>query len=730
MLTGVLAQNAEPAQDALLVYPPFVATSVNGPHLALGVLSAYLKTRGKSVSAWDGNIRFVRGLLDAGRLEAALEEQRDSFLTLDAEPELDWDDYAELKRSAAAFDVAAEIADATRGDNDSAFGVLARILGSLYGDSLSEALRSTDAVVDALKADEPGPALFEEFLASQDAFFARAGRTGLVGINVSFSEQLHFAALIARELWRRLGEKRPLLLIGGTQISLLATSQIKRLLELPFIDGVAVYEGELTLERAITATQAALAAGKPATAADLSEVPNLWTRGRQKLDTFAEAVVPNDLPTPSFEPEDLRLYYAPRVLPVFVTKGCYWGKCTFCDYTKLAAPSSKRWLEREVGKVVADLKVLLADHAVTTFHLISDAVPPRWYRRFADTVIDEKLGLRFFSYLKNERPEVLTQEFFYKLSEAGVKLLICGVESPVDRILNVIEKGTDRSDIEANFRMMSAAGIRAVCNLIPDYPSTRFDEVEESIRFIRENVDYIPMLSCQFFDLSIASAIAGSPEMYDITVEGQSPKGSKHGAHTLSFTHETLSPEQLDWMKTVFPALAGMVARYHETKEPLRALQQPEFDWTKSSFMFRPFARVESHFSNEFAWDDLLVQRAPEKQIWLRQRKLGTEIALPTRLSALVDTMQRRTFVTFDSLLAESGLDRKALTELLSRLTQLGFVEKVLAFGPATLDRELSSLIGRLGPLPAGPPPALETPREPSGKKRRSLTVVGQRKSP
>jgi anaerobic magnesium-protoporphyrin IX monomethyl ester cyclase len=729
MLTDVLAQNAEPGPDALLVYPPFVATSVNGPHLALGVLSAYLRSRGKTVSVWDGNIRFVRGLLDETRLEATLAEQRETFRELDAEAELDWDDYAELKRSSAAFDVKAEIADATRGDNDAAFGVLARILGSLYGDSLSEILRSTDAVVDALNTEDPGPTLFEEFLTSQAAFFAKAERAGLVGINVSFSEQLHFAGLIARELARRFGEKRPLVLLGGTQMSLLAASQIKRLLELPFIDGVAVYEGELTLERAIDATQAALGRGAAAAAADLSEVPNLWTRGRQKLDTFAEAITPNELPTPSFEPEDLRLYYAPRVLPVFVTKGCYWGKCTFCDYTKLAAPSSKRWLERDVDKVVADLKVLLANHAVTTFHLISDAVPPRWYRRFADTAIQEKLGLRFFSYLKNERPEVLTQEFFYKLSEAGVKLLICGVESPIDRILNVIEKGTERSDIEANFRMMSAAGIRAVCNLIPDYPSTRFDEVQESIRFIRENVDYIPMLSCQFFDLSIASAIAGSPEMYDISVEGRTPKGSKHGAHTLAFTHETLSSEQLEWMKTVFPALAGMVARYHETKEPQRALQQPDFEWARSSFMFRPFARVESHFKSEFAWDDLLVQKAPEKQIWLRQRRLGTEISLPESLSALVDAMQRRTFVTFDSLLAESGLDRHLLTELLSRLSQLGFVEKVLAFGPATLDRELQSLFGRLGPLPEDPQRPPENPREVPGKKRRSLTVVGQRNS-
>jgi hypothetical protein len=92
-------------------------------------------------------------------------------------------------------------------------------------------------------------------------------------------------------------------------------------------------------------------------------------------------------------------------------------------------------------------------------------------------------------------------------------------------------------------------------------------------------VDYIPVLNCQFFDLSIASAIAGHPEMYDVKIDETKPMGSSHGCHTLAFQHTALSAEQQQWMRKVFPALSEMVARYHYTKDALRTLSQPDFEW-------------------------------------------------------------------------------------------------------------------------------------------------------
>lgn len=691
--------------DTVVIYPPFVATSVNGPHLAMGVLSAYLRSRQIRTLTWDANIRFVRWLLSPAMLDTRIGTLRSTVDELGRRANLTRDEYLAYRHLTKVLHVREDIADATRTDDDSAFGALGKVIGFLYGDSLSQILRSIDRIVEAAKGEGIAPPILERFFAEQHALFATLENAGIVGINVSFSEQLHAACLLAKCIEQRFGKNRPVVLFGGTQISLLDPSQVARLLELPFLDGCVIYEGERPLEVAVGRVREAITAGHPPTEADLSQVPNLCTARHTLARTFAEPVAPDAFPCPVFEESDIGLYYPPRVLPVYVTKGCYWGKCTFCDYTKLNTPSPRRWVERTVPHVLEDVKEMLGKHAVTTFHLISDAVPPIWYREFADAVGGEGLQLRFFSYMKNERPAVLTQDFFHKLSRAGVKLLICGVESPVDRILDVIDKGTRRSDIEANFRMMAAAGIRAVCNLIPDYPSTRFDEVQEVIQFVKNNVDYIPVLSCQFFDLSIASAIAGHPDMYEVRVESDRPTGSTHGCHTLSFTHATLSDDQLRWMRRLFPALSESVARYHHTKAAVSVLSHPHFTWTGSAFLFNPLRVTRSRFANprpapahDAGTDD--VEAGPEV-LWLREPRLDVLIELPPSLAGVVELMARDTLVSFESLLAAAdGLPPHDFCNLLADLTRMGFVRQVFGGGPAELSRDLDALRAQLGTPP------------------------------
>ena len=688
-------------RDVLLVYPPFVATSVNGPHLAMGVLDAYLTSNGMNVSTWDGNIRFVRWLLEPRRLEPRIAKLQESFCALNSRSVLNREEYSALRRTAKSIDFHAALAEATRGDDEASFGALAGLLGLVYGGPLSGIARSVDAVVEAAGDETTGGSILAEFLGEQEEFFTEAGRLALVGISVSFSEQLHAAALIAKEIERRFGARRPLVVLGGAQISLLAPSQVERLLQLPSIDAIVVHEGERPLELLIDRTRRALAEGRQPIETDLSDLPNLCTKARAAPSRLVEPVTPNDLPSPTFDPAEVRLYFPPLVLPVYATKGCYWAKCTFCDYTKLHTPGPRRWSERDVEKVIGDLKQLLARHAATTFHLISEAVPPRWYRRFATAVLREKLQLRFFSYLKNERPEVLTQDFFDQLSAAGVRCLVCGVESPVDRILGVIGKGVRKSDIEANFRMMTAAGIRGVCNLIPDYPSTRFEEAQEAITFVRENLDYLPSVTCQFFDLSTQSAIARSPGAYGITVD-ERLVDSSHGCHSLSFTHDTLTPEQLGWLRAAFPALTLMVARHHLTRDVVCTLTHPRFDWSRAAFVFSRFERVTTRFPMPAPWPPVqapdTVQAGPE-MLWLRHPKLDSEVALPAHLLPLAVLMERTALVPFEALVASvGGVDRRWLAELLVELARLGFVRKVFGGEAPRLPPEIGAVLEHAEP--------------------------------
>ena len=67
---------------------------------------------------------------------------------------------------------------------------------------------------------------------------------------------------------------------------------------------------------------------------------------------------------------------------------------------------------------------------------------PAWAARFSKEVRERGIRATFWSYLKNERKDILTQDLLNLMGAAGFTRVTCGVESTSDRVLNVIDKGT------------------------------------------------------------------------------------------------------------------------------------------------------------------------------------------------------------------------------------------------------------------------------------------------
>ena len=64
---------------------------------------------------------------------------------------------------------------------------------------------------------------------------------------------------------------------------------------------------------------------------------------------MSEADVSN-LPIPKFP--DTSDYFPPLYMPTLVTKGCFWGKCAFCDYVRLDDLGGRRYIARPVTEVL------------------------------------------------------------------------------------------------------------------------------------------------------------------------------------------------------------------------------------------------------------------------------------------------------------------------------------------------------------------------------------------
>jgi hypothetical protein len=695
---------------AALFFPPYCQTALDGPYLGVSQLVAYLRQQGMACRSYDLNVRLFRWLAEPdGKLDRLAAKQVEEFLQLQNGARIS-------SRSTDAFhDIIASLAYAPTDllRDKLTTSVLASEsagpprpeanhwwngpTGSLlhYFQLLNP--RTNATVASAGEALSSGDAtLVDEFYATAEieAVLDHAARTDVVGINVSFGIQLEAALRLARTIRRR---SPPVHRPGGTQICLLDEADVARLARLPFVDGVILYEGEIPL----AALCNAVALGLP-----VADVPNLVRAqpdGTVTKTASAKPLHPNELPPPEFDDDELRLYKS-LTLPVFVTRGCYWGKCTFCDYVKLYTPGQPRVLARDPQRVVDDVKLLRARHGAFRFRLITEAIPPKWCRQFCRAIIADRVSASFWTYLKNEPKAVLTQELFDLMKRAGIDEVTCGVESTSDRVLSVIVKGTTRENITDNFEMMRRADIRAVFNVIPDYPTTTHAEALAGLAYIVRHRDLIRSVNFQMFDLSIKSSIAGCPESYGLAVPSSTTfVESPHGAHSLRFRRTVgLTPGQQQKLGSAYERIRQDIALYHATVRNRERIAVRGFDWRGARFSFRKFTAVRATFS-------LLpgLRRSPTWFVFLPE--LAAYVEFPRQMEGFlraVDAAGQAPIGYADLLVAYSrsfagsrrlGGGRTAaerrFRNAMTALVEAGFVEDV-AGGPCfTPDRLVADLL-------------------------------------
>ena len=706
--------------SAALFFPPFCETALNGPHLGVHQLVAYLRREGIACRSYDLNVRFFRWLAEPdGKLDRLAAKRCDEFVELQGDRKtaprsaealraivssLAYAPTALLQEKLGPHVLSAGSSGSTpREDTDPAGAHWwTGPMGSLfhYFEQLHPRTNGTvSSACDAVSKHEIN--LFDEFYSDRrtDAILEEATRADVVGINVSFGIQLEAALRLAQTIRRR--DARSFIVLGGTQICLLDDADVARLARLPFVDGLILYEGEIPL----AALCQAVAHDLP-----LADVPNLVRAlpdGTVLKRASAKPIHPNDLPAPEFDDEELGLY-RDLALPVYVTRGCYWGKCTFCDYVKLYTPGQPRVLARDAEKVVEDIKLLQSKHRVFRFRLITEAIPPKWCREFSRAIIANRVRASFWTYLKNEPKEVLTQELFELMKRAGIDDVTCGVESISDRVLAVIVKGTTVEDITDNFEMMRRADIRAVFNVIPDYPTTTHDEALAGLEYIARNKDLIQSLNFQMFDLSIKSSIAGCPESYGLVLPSKTTfVESPHGAHSLRFRRKVgLTSAQHRQLRAAYERLRRDIAVYHATVRNRERIAARGFDWRRATFSFRKLTAVSAGFS--------LVPKLRRSRTWLvLLPSLATYIEFPRRMEpflAIIDAARRKpiryaellaaywkSFAGSESDCARQRAIERSFRNAMASLVETGFVEDVVGGPRFTPDGAVAQLLRASG---------------------------------
>ncbi len=483
----------EDSMRITFVHPPDGAIPT-APYSSIPHLTGVLKAHGHEVLACDASLETLLGMLDRKKLEAWWDTADQVRAELEAKDPLSESDQRELHRlqhlltmPRSIFEEIEESAEVMR-DREKfqdpktftrAFDVVRAC--SYFGFALSPdgyySGRCVGHKVLSETADsgvpDPPVEVFGELI---DQILEQ--KPDAVGITTPFDGSVFFGIKFAREIKKRAPDLP--VLMGGAGVD----SETYKVTSDPFyfqvLDYVMVGEGEVQLPKLLDYMEHG---------GDIADVKNLrWLRddgtvGVTELELVTDL---NSVAAPDFTNLPLDRYLLPDPVATFQSsRGCYYGKCTFCSEL-----FRKGFRVRKPELVVEDMVAIYEQSGIRHFQLWDSLAPPKTLKRVAQEVKRRGLPFEWMAETKFEKP-YKNEEMIRTLAEGGCTFLQFGFESASSKVLDGIDKGNNMDDVEQILALLNKYGIRAgmtwfigfpgeteaEADLTHDYNATRRDRV-------------------------------------------------------------------------------------------------------------------------------------------------------------------------------------------------------------------------------------------------------------
>lgn len=497
------------------------------PHLALPSLAAYLRANGIEVIQRDLNVDIFDHLLSARQLQTTLRQLRRERKRIEHQgltPALqqakleafDWasahgkelatsvDQAKETVRSPGFFDPQVglqaflTVTDALRLASVPYYPSELRLTGydSAYPPDASTAIRA--AIQDRHLN------LFRAWLQASVLPQIRREQPDVIGISLTSADQV-IAAFTLAALIKEAGLPSHVVL-GGKMITCWR-DQLPGLTSLwDLFDSAIVFEGEVALLQLVRALEQG---------ADLASVPNLMYHDGSDvhINDFKAPEPASTLPVPDFDGLPLDLYLVPaRVLPVSACRGCYWGRCAFCN---VGYGESCTFSERKGEQVAAEMLAQSERYDTQHFFFADEALSPRMLRALSSCLIESGARLKWTCCARFEPG--ISSGLLHDMRRAGCRMVLYGLESGSQEVLDRMHKGTRLEIAERILREGAEAGIWNHIFFFFGFPGESEEQAQETIQFFYRNRDAVHSVCTGTFLFERHAQVARDPQAYGIS---------------------------------------------------------------------------------------------------------------------------------------------------------------------------------------------------------------------
>jgi radical SAM superfamily enzyme YgiQ (UPF0313 family) len=149
----------------------------------------------------------------------------------------------------------------------------------------------------------------------------------------------------------------------------------------------------------------------------------------------------------------LERYLAPDlVLPLITAHGCYFGKCAFCN----VGYGDHYFSPFRVEQIVQQMKLMHEKYGCRHIFFVDEAIPPRILRLLSEA-LQENNPFNWGGAVRFEK--VLSDDLLEKSSASGCRMMLFGLESASEPVMERMVKGTYLKDMSRILHSGTAAGI-------------------------------------------------------------------------------------------------------------------------------------------------------------------------------------------------------------------------------------------------------------------------------
>jgi radical SAM superfamily enzyme YgiQ (UPF0313 family) len=166
------------------------------------------------------------------------------------------------------------------------------------------------------------------------------------------------------------------------------------------------------------------------------------------------------------------------------SRGCT-GRCIFCVYNQILF--KERFRARSPENVVNEMEYLIDKYHVKYIYIDDDTFTINKSRvhKICDLIIEKGINKKI-DWSTLSRIDTVDFELLKHMKDAGCKVIIYGVESGNQNVLNLMKKGVTLDQIRQTFKWTKDVGMKIHATFMFGSPGETKETIKETIRFAKE----------------------------------------------------------------------------------------------------------------------------------------------------------------------------------------------------------------------------------------------------